>query len=228
MTRQDFATLTLLGWLALATMLLVARCDARAAPPTIGPLEAPEVVEEPPEADTGLCDPTVAESRIIADARCSLAGPRRLRADVALAMLRVEERAGIPTELRGLTLATWCAEAAWGVGDEVCRSGPCDGGRARGPLQLHAGYARLCAGLPYAGSATPEVDAIRDDPELAAECYLAQVVRVAKKSPSSCRWTFAEAWVARGRRPESCEVVSGHVRRLRLDIKNRHADNVSP
>ena len=229
MKRYDFAAVAALSFLGCGACIVAAAivnaCPASAAPPVIGelavesarPSEAP-AVRALPAHDPGPANPTEHEARLVALAnRCSLAGPRPIRPAVALAMLRQEELAGVPDALRGVTLGAWCGEAALGLGDEICRTGPCDGGRAKGPLQLHAGLARMCVGLPYGGPATPEADAVRETPVLAARCFLGHVVRVLDRTPCRGleRWTYAEAWIARGRRPADCRVASSHVRRLR-------------
>jgi len=236
--RHEYPTLAAIGGAGVLAMLAgvgVVRCDVAAAPPVIGELAVPADHPESargaggstkaarlpialPAHDPGPANPTEHEARLVALAnRCSLAGPRPIRPAVALAMLRQEDLAGVPDALRGVTLGAWCGEAALGLGDEICRTGPCDGGRAKGPLQLHAGLARMCVGLPYGGPATPEADAVRETPVLAARCFLGHVVRVLDRTPCRGleRWTYAEAWIARGRRPADCRVASSHVRRLR-------------
>jgi len=216
MRRYDFSAAAGLAFILAGG--LVNGCHAAAAPPVIGELAIPDAIEAPPVtlpiAEPGPADPTPEEARLVDMAsRCRLSS--RLRPVVALGMLRVEELAGVPPELRGVTLAAWCGEAAYGLGDEVCSTGPCDGGRARGPLQLHAGLARMCLGLPYAGRATGAVDTLRDSPTRSVECFLAHVERMRARGLCGGSWAYAEVWVARGRRPSSCLEVSGHVARLR-------------
>lgn len=227
---------------ALIALALAIGGSAAASPPVIGELDAfvnakggdeaslaEEIVRaqylEPSKYVGVVLDPTDEERRLVEVAahRCELASSRFFRAEVALAFLRLEEAAGIGEDhpLRGVTLSAWCGEASYGVDDEVCRRGACDGGKARGVMQMHENYARRCVGLGPDDARTPAVDTVRDVPQLAVECALSQVVRIfeSRAQTLTCRseaerWSAAQVWFARGARPGSCRVVSGHVARL--------------
>ncbi len=233
-----FAVFVLYTGLMLATAAVIdCTRSAHAAPPTIGGLDlgggTPETVsttvgttyKSPYLPMPGPADPEDEEARLVFVAAhgCALATNRHFRPDAALRFLRAEEDAGIGPDhpLRGISLAQWCGEAAYGLGDEVCARGPCDGGRARGPLQLHPGYARMCAGLPYGGPPTDEADVYRDVPEAAVRCLMQQVLRVYSTraqrlvcKTEADRWFAAQYWVARGTPPTSCTALSGHGHRL--------------
>lgn len=135
---------------------------------------------------------------------CDNASARFAKPFWMLELLRVEHDFGVPPELRGITLATWCGEAAYQMHDVVG-----DEGAAVGILQLHPELTRLC-GAP----------ALRHDPIASAQCWLWNLNRIHAKAARRCRksraWKAAELWLSQGGRKSgySCKHVSGHVARL--------------
>ncbi len=135
---------------------------------------------------------------------CENAGPRHAKPELMLKLLRLEEAAGLPEHMRGVTLAAWCGEAAYGVDNIVG-----DGGRAEGILQMHTLITRLCGPIE-----------LRNDPVQTAECWLWNLKRVRKKAVRRCgerrSWKAAELWLSQGGKKSkySCKNVSGHVARL--------------
>jgi len=240
MRRHDFETLLVAGVLVVLVVLMLAAIFQGGVaypspPPVIGGLVLP--VDELAQVGSPLAaisrapihplpgypmDPEPEEAQLVFTAahQCSLATVRHFKPEVALQMLRAEEAAGIGEghPLRGNSLAAWCGEAAYMIHDDICKTGSCDGGSARGVLQLHVGYARMCVGLPYRGPDVPEADALRDDPERSVRCFLQHVLRVWPRSIAACKgadaWYYAELWIAKGSRPASCKDISGHVARL--------------
>jgi len=167
----------------------------------------PEVAKAGPRAP--LYDPPTEEERRIVEYavnNCDNAAARYAKPFVMLELVRVEEDYGIPEELRGVTLAAWCGEAAYQL-DAVVG----DGGAAIGILQLHRHLASLCG--------DPE---LRHDPIASAQCWLHHLRRIHKKSSRMCRpknaWKAAELWLSQGGQKSgySCKRVSSHVARLEL------------
>lgn len=156
-----------------------------------------------------LLDPATDEERRwieVAMYHCDTAAPRYAKPFLMLELLRIEREFGIPDELRGVTLATWCGEAAYQVGDIVG-----DGGAAVGIFQLHPPITRLCG--------SPD---LRHDPIASAHCWLWNLERVYAKARRRCptkhAWAAAELWLSQGglKSNYSCTRVSGHVARLRV------------
>lgn len=167
---------------------------------------------------------------------CDNARGDRLDVWLALRLLRLEEDAGLPASMRGVTLAAWCGETSYssGYGDD-CKRWGCDGAEAVGILQMHAGAMWDWCGRPD-----------RRDPEGAASCWLARIRylstgnreagnynRGRAKRCGSDAWRAAELWVSAGPAPRRlaresndgyaarrkaqsypCGRVSGHVARL--------------
>lgn len=129
--------------------------------------------------------------------------PRHDQADIVgmLLLLRLEPWLGVPAELRGFTLASWCWEGA-------LLPGPIRGDYRRGkatafgPFQMRKWWAKWCGYGLHA----------LDDPYLAALCYWKRVQKVAKRSqcPVPLRW--AQAMVANPRRYKrlGCNAESRH------------------
>lgn len=156
-----------------------------------------------------LLDPATDEERRwieVAMYHCDTAAPRYAKPFLMLELLRIEREFGIPDELRGVTLATWCGEAAYQLGDIVG-----DGGNAVGIFQLHPPITRLCG--------SPD---LRHDPIASAHCWLWNLQRIHAKARRRCpakqAWTAAELWLSQGglKSNYSCTRVSGHVARLRV------------
>ncbi|TNF36619.1 MAG: hypothetical protein EP329_05015 [Deltaproteobacteria bacterium] len=165
----------------------------------------PEVAKAGPRAP--LYDPPTEEERRIVEYamyHCDNAAARYAKPFVMLELIRVEEDYGIPDELRGVTLAAWCSEAAYQL-DAVVG----DGGSAIGILQLHPQLASLCG--------NPD---LRHDPIASAQCWLWNLRRIYDKASRRCRpkraWKAAELWLSQGGQKSgySCKRVSSHVARL--------------
>ena len=174
--------------------------DAKALRATL-----PEVAKAGPRAP--LYDPPTEEERRIVEFamyHCDNAAARYAKPFVMLELIRVEQDYGIPDELRGVTLAAWCSEAAYQL-DAVVG----DGGEAIGILQLHPQLASLC-GAPD----------LRHDPIASAQCWLWNLRRIHEKASRMCRpknaWKAAELWLSQGGKKSgySCKRVSSHVARL--------------
>lgn len=152
-------------------------------------------------------DPPTDEERALVEHamyHCDNAAARYAKPFWMLELLRVEEDFDVPDELRGITLATWCGEAAYQMKDVVG-----DEGAAVGILQLHPELTRFC-GDP----------SLRHDPVASAQCWLWNLERIHEKAARRCRkslaWKAAELWLSQGGRKSgySCKHVSGHVARL--------------
>ena len=175
--------------------------------PMCSQADAPEQAAPAPSPDAWSTPdgPTERQRAIIGVAARGCELQRRVSALdpwTALLLLRVEEEAGVPADMRGVLLATWCGEAAYRL-----EPGAGDGGRAVGILQLQRWHAEACGGM-----------ALRDDPEASARCYLRRVARLVPRATRACgkraAWAAAEAWAAQGQRGYTCR-ESGHVARLR-------------
>jgi len=165
----------------------------------------PEVADAGPHAP--LYDPPTEEERSIVEVamyNCDNAAARFAKPFLMLELVRVEEDFGVPDELRGITLAAWCGEAAYQL-DRVVG----DDGEAIGILQLHPQLTALCG--------TPD---LRHDPIASAQCWLWNLRRIYQKSSRMCRpknaWKAAELWLSQGGKKSnySCKRVSSHVARL--------------
>jgi len=166
--------------------------------------------------------PTEEERRLIEHAihHCDKAAARFGKPFWKLELLRLEVDYGIPDELRGVTLAAWCGEAAYHLDGVVG-----DRGFAIGILQLHPHITRLCGSVD-----------LRHDPLASAKCWLWNLNRVYAKAARRCRardaWKAAELWLSQGglKSGYSCTMVSGHVARLErwhraMDRERRVASN---
>jgi len=182
-----------------------------------------EVIERGPRAP--LYDPPTEEERRLVETavyHCDNAAARYAKPYVMLELLRTEEEFGIPPELRGVTLAAWCGEAAYQLENVVG-----DGGRAVGILQLHSDLTGFCGALD-----------LRHDPIASAQCWLWNLRRVFDKAKRRCRakdaWKAAELWLSQGGQKSNyaCRKVSSHVARLeqwqrRLALEARVASNAA-
>ena len=234
-TRSLRIALVCIFWgLVMLGSAIAWRCNAYASPPVIDGAvlagSAHDDVADPPNATSSPSrngattastlpsgwpvnePPTRAERRLIEVAanHCPLASARHLPPRRALLYLRLEQDAGIPEHLRGISIASACIESAYQVDDVIG-----DGQRAAGVMQLHELLASHC-GPTYA----------RHSPPWSVRCYLHHVARVAKKwaNPRLCGpngrhgravwpdvWTLAEAKVAGGnRRYPGCAAQSRH------------------
>lgn len=131
-----------------------------------------------------------------------------------LALYRLEERLGVPDELRGILGAVWCIEGA--MRSESVHGGPIRGdfderGRAMalGPFQGHGWLWKWC-GLDDAGA---------DDLYLAARCYWSRVADRYQALQGRCgkkTWRVAEALTANGPKyaADGCAAQSGHYQEL--------------
>ncbi len=176
---------------------------------------SPEVSASAPAAsepvagalDFPIYDPPTEEERQLVEHavyNCDTASPRYAKPFLKLELLRLEREMGIPGELRGVTLAAWCGEAAYQTEGIVG-----DRGNAIGILQLHPHITSLCGSTD-----------LRHDPIASARCWLWNLQRVYRKSRRRCRaknaWKAAELWLSQGGQKSgySCKRVSGHVARL--------------
>lgn len=123
-----------------------------------------------------------------------------------LALLRLEEMYGVPTEARGITLGVMCIEVSLREKAASGRSfrGDWENGEARahGPFQLHGWFRAWCGATPGAA----------DDLLWSAGCYLSRVQDVLPKA-SGCKqpWRVAEAATANYRRyGYRCDSASKH------------------
>ena len=121
-------------------------------------------------------------------------------------LLEVEERAGLPVELRGLVAAAACTESGY----NATARGDCVGRRCRavGVLQLWPWWTR-------------RYDVDREDPIPSAEAWLAHVVRQLPKAAKACPrakglrlWRVAQVRAVRAAGKKRCGERSLHWRRL--------------
>ena len=142
--------------------------------------------------------PDQAERTLIAaaDADCvnkygtRQAHPGVLDPFLALHLLRLEQDMGVPLQVRGITLATWCREASYQLG---ATNG--DEGHAIGPFQLHDIFERKCERRISVPGQLRVITGSRPDLLWTAACYL---TRIKAKLPNRCAdpWLAAEAWTA--------------------------------
>ena len=118
------------------------------------------------------------------------------------ALLDVEEHAGVPAHLSGMTIAAGWHEskfAPWVIAG-VKRG---DGGRAAGMLQMHSMLRRHC-GLED----VPACGVGLTSPRAVAWCWLGRIVEVLPKARRKCPgwdpWVVAWAWVAQGPQGYRC------------------------
>ena len=201
-------------------MIIIATTLALSQPPPV--IVAPQKVGGMCHVDRGVgldyresllaAYPTAEEVRILSLAMwsCSRRVWRVVDLDDALALLRHEWELGVPRELRGILLATWCVEAGM-------RTRASDGGlirgdsrngveMAHGPFQLWPWQREWC-GLRE-GEA--------DDLLVAAWCHWKRVSDRRQERAMECdeSWRVGEALAANGPRylPYGCAAESGHWR----------------
>ena len=189
--HESLGRMIVVGWLDVTTRI------ARAAQREVAEIDTHARFYDPP---------TEEERRLVEVAvyHCDNAGARHAKPYVMLELLRTEEEFGVPSELRGVTLAAWCGEASYQIEDVVG-----DGGAAVGILQLHPELTQFCG--------SPD---LRHDPIASAQCWLWNLRRIHAKArrrcPSKHAWRAAELWLSQGgaKSNYACERVSSHVARL--------------
>lgn len=119
-----------------------------------------------------------------------------------MALLEIEEEAGLPAHARMILPATWCVEASMRNPGNLRG----DHGAARGPMQGHGWLWKWC-GVKHGAW---------DDLESAARCYLGRVVAIYERAEKKCPgrgWEVAEAMTANSPRYKwKCDSKSDHWR----------------
>lgn len=151
-------------------------------------------------------EPTAKERQII-DRAMQCSNAREPDPWLLWQLLEIEERAALPPELAGLTLAAACTESGYNPtarGD--CKRGKC---RARGMFQLWPWWVKR-----YRIS--------RDNPLASAVAWLAHVVRQVPKTRKACPrltgaalWRAAQVRAVRAPRGPRCNQRSLHWKRWR-------------
>lgn len=118
-----------------------------------------------------------------------------------MALLEIEEEAGLPAHARGILPATWCVEASMRTPLKLRG----DGGAAWGPMQIHPWRHRKCAGHDV------------DDLYEAARCYMERIVANEAKARTKCgdrrSLAVAESMIANYPRYKwDCRAKSDHWR----------------
>ncbi|MFO0745048.1 MAG: hypothetical protein U1F43_05135 [Myxococcota bacterium] len=123
--------------------------------------------------------------------RCPRAARVHIDPFAVLALVRLEEELGVPTEARGLLPAVWCIESAFRPAERLFG----DMGAALGPAQFHEQLAAWCM-----GDYRVRGKDWRGDFVFSARCWVAHVMRNLDRARARCgpdkAWQVAEAVVA--------------------------------
>lgn len=116
-------------------------------------------------------------------------------------LLHLEQLAGVPDELRGMSLAAACHESRFSP-RVIAGTKRGDGGKARGMLQMWPWAERYCGlGTP------PMCGEGMHDPVRQAACWLGNVRRLvdrARREGCARPWVAAHAWAASGPKGYTC------------------------
>ena len=196
-----------LWWLGLAALLCVAlvpsclvMCEVRASNGSYSGQNTPERVVTSAIA-SGMATVSVTETVANHDAVRAAALKCGATPWLVAEMLHLEQLAGVPAELRGMSLAAACHESRFSA-RVLSGTKRGDDGKARGLLQMWPWAKRYC-GL----DAPDQCGAGMHDPVRQAECWLGNVrrlVRVARQSGCADPWVAAWAFAASGPKGYRC------------------------
>jgi hypothetical protein len=185
---------------------------------------------EPSQYDVLVYDPPTEEEYDDVEAAIAMCGGRTTR-EIAdpfkvLALIRLEQALGFPSELRGIFNAIWCIESS--MRSESKNGGPIlgDNNTSFGPMQMKKQMVQTCI---------MRHDLYADDPRAAphdliwaAKCWAARIMAIYPKAAKQCPgrpWPVAEAMISNysrysikhkdGTRTYNCTASSKHYKLLK-------------
>ena len=145
-----------------------------------------------------------------------------------LALIRLEEKLGVPKEVKGILPAVFCIESGLKKADDLVG----DNGLALGPAQFHVAAFRTCVISNWARTNSSHIIDNKDwrrDFLFSARCWITNTMRVLKRIEKECpdldvygKWQVAEANVANWVRYKNykCKAKSKHFKLLEVWQQN--------